>query len=153
MRLQPEGRAATVNAALVLLAPVAFLAYADYTMDAVRPYTPTLLTSFARAVPGLLGAAPIAALVAWRTYAHARAYRQNPRTVWRGPVESAAVGAAIALVILVRATAGTWAREPAHLVAAYIGFYVGATALAGLLLGLVLAASALAVVHLPSRSH
>jgi hypothetical protein len=127
------------------------MTYADYTWDAVRPYEPTLVSSTLRALPVLFGAAPIAVVVGWRTYVHARSYRQRPRTVWHGPAESAAIGGGIALLILVRATAATWAREPSHLVLAYIAFYVGATALAGLLLGVVLATSALVVLHVPRR--
>lgn len=149
---RPECLAAIVNAGVTLTAPAALAAYADYTWDAVRPFAPTLVSSAARAVPVLLAFIPVSLLVAWRTYVHARAYRRNPRTIWRGPLESAAIGGGIALVIMVGATAGTWAREPPHLVAGYIAIYVFLTALIGLVLGVVLAAAALVVVHLSRRS-
>jgi hypothetical protein len=76
---------------------------------------------------------------------NARRYLVQASTVWRGPVEAAAIGGGIALTITVRATAVTWFREPPHFVVAYIGFYVTAAALAGLVVGLVLAGTALLV--------
>lgn len=100
------------------------------------------------ALPVAFGLAPVALLVAWRTYKHARAYRRSHFTVWRGPAESAAIAGALAFLVMAPATAATWAREPAHLVIAYISFYVGAAALVGLCVGLVLAATALMVLRL-----
>jgi type III secretory pathway component EscS len=49
---------------------------------------------------------------------------------------------------MTRATAGTWGREPFHLIILYIAAYVAVAALAGLVLGLVLAAAALLAIHL-----
>jgi len=46
------------------------------------------------------------------------------------------------------ATAQTCTRRPAYLVMAYIAFYVGATAAVGLVFGLLLAATALLVIHI-----
>ena len=51
----------------------------------------------------------------------------------------------------VSATAGTWSREPSLLIIAYIAFYVIATALIGLMLGVVLAATAMLVLRLRGR--
>ena len=128
-----------------MLAPTIAAARTIYTSTAVRPSPPTVLSSMIEALPVALGLAPVALLVGWRTYNHARRYRRNHFTAWRGPAESAAFAGAIALLVMARATAATWAREPAHLVIAYIAFYVGATALVGLCVGLVLAATALLV--------
>lgn len=145
---QPEFQAAAVNAALILIVPGVWSAYLDYTWDAVRPLPPTVLSSAIKALPIVAALMPIALLVAWRSHFHARAYRLNPRTVWRGPVESAGIAGGIALSVMLMATAQTWSRQPAHLVAAYIALYVSATAVVGLVLGLLLAASALLVIHL-----
>ena len=143
----PACQAAALNGALILLAPAVGVAYGDYTWTAVRPFPPTVLSSAVSALP-YFGLAPVSLLVAWRTYVHACAYRRKPTTAWRGPVESAAIGGGIALMLLVPATALSWGRQPSSLVIAYIAFYVGAAALAGLVLGLVLAATALLVLHL-----
>ena len=142
-----EFQAATVNAALVVFVPAVAAAYGDYTWDAVRPSPPTVFSSSLRALPFAVFCIPVALWVAWRTHFHAQAYRRRPSTLWRGPLESAATGGVLALAVLFPATLPTWSREPYYLVLAYIAFYVVATALVGLALGLVLAASALAVLH------
>ncbi len=145
---QPEHQAAALNGALILIVPAVWLAYGDYTWEGGRPTPPTVLSSAVRALPVLLWLAPVSLLVAWRTYVHACAYRLKPITVLRGPVESAAISGGIALMLMVRATALSWSRQPFYLVIAYIAFYVGATALAGLVWGLLLAATALLVLRL-----
>ena len=145
---QPELKAAALNGGLILLLPPIWAAYLIYTSTAVRPSPATLLSSAASAFPVMLGLAPVSLVVAWRTYVHARAFRLRTITVWRGPVESAAIGGGIALLLMVRATAVSWGQQPFYLIIAYIAFYVGATALAGFVLGLVLAATALLVLHL-----
>ena len=145
---QPEFTAAVLNGGLVLLLPAIWAGYLDYTWTAVRPSPPTLLSSAVSALPVLVILAPVSLAVACRTFVHARAFRVKPTTVWRGPVESAAVGGGIALLIMIPATALTWGREPFHLVVLYIAIYVAVTALAGLVLGLVLAAAALLAIRL-----
>jgi hypothetical protein len=145
---QAEFQAALFNAALVLFGPAAFAAYLDYTWDGgVRPSPPTVLSSTLRALPVAVFCVPVSLWVCWRTSVHARAYRRKPSTVWRGPLESAATGGAIAFALLLPATLPTFAREPFYLVLGYITFYVVATALVGLGLGIFLAASALVAVH------
>jgi hypothetical protein len=145
---QPAFRAAVLNGGLILLVPSLWAAYLNYTWTAVRPFPPTVISSAVSAVPVLFVLAPVSLVVAWRTYVHARAFCVKPTTVWRGPVESAALGGGIALLIMIRATAATWGREPFHLVILYIAFYVAATAWAGLVLGLVLAGAALLAIRL-----
>lgn len=140
--------AALANGSITLLAPTLLAAIAVYRSETVRPVPPTALSSTLDALPVAAGALPIAVLVAWRTYVHAHAYRFANGSVWRGPSESAAIAGGLAAVIMLNATARTWRREPFHLVAAYIGFYVGATAFLGLVLGLALAATALLVLRL-----
>jgi MFS family permease len=144
---QPEWRAAALNGALMLIVPMAWLAYGDYTWEVGRPSPPTMLSSTLRSIPVALGFAPVALLVVWRTYVHSRAYRLARSRVWRGPAESAGIAGGMALVVMAGATTAAWAREPASLVLAYIAFYAGAAALAGLALGILLAASALLVLH------
>lgn len=145
---EPEFQAAVLNGALILLVPTALAAYRDYTWEVARPFQPTLFSSVVRTLPILLGLAPVTLLVMWRSYVHAHAYRVEPLTVWRGPVESAGIAGGLALLVMFSGTAGTWSREPFLLVVAYIAVYVGATALAGLVLGLVLAATALLALHI-----
>lgn len=148
---EPAFMAAVLNGSLILFVPIMVSALAMYTSSAVRPSPPTLLSSIIEALPMVLALAPVALVVGWRTYIHARAYRRNRLTLWRGPAESAAIAGAIALMVMARATTATWAREPLHLVIAYISFYVGATALVGLAMGLVLTAMALLALHLQAR--
>ena len=145
---QPEFQAAALNAAIILIGPGVWSAYLDYTWDAVRPSAPTLFSSAIKALPIVALLLPISLLVAWRSHFHARAYRMNRSSVWRGRFESAAIAGGLALLVMLRATALTWSRQPAHLVVAYIGFYVGATAAVGRVLGLRLTATALLVLHL-----
>ena len=145
---QAEWHAALLNAGIVLFVPAVLAAYGDYTWTAVRPSPPTVLSSTVRALPVLLVFVPVSLWVAWRTHVHAQAYRRKPSTVWRGPLESAATGAVLALAVMIPATLPTFARQPFYLVLAYIAFYAVATALVGLILGLVLAASALIAMHL-----
>jgi hypothetical protein len=142
-----EFQAAMVNAALIVFVPAGFAAYGDYTWDAARPSPPTIFSASLRALPLAVFCIPVGLWVAWRTHFHAQAYRRRPSTLWRGPLESAATGGVLALAVLFPATLPTWAREPFYLVMAYIAFYVVATAAVGLALGLALAATALAVLH------
>ena len=147
-RDRPALMAAVVNGSLIVFVPAIVAAFAIYRSTAVRPVPPTALSSIVAVLPVALGLSPIALLVAWRTYVHARAYRLSHRTAWRGPVESASIAGGLAALVMLRPTAETWARQPFYLVAAYIGFYVGATAVAGFTLGLALAVMALFVLRL-----
>ena len=148
---QTAGRAAIVNAALIVLVPFAFLTYADYISDAVRPVPRTLPMAAGYAVRTLITVLPIllplSFFVGWRTYVHARAYRERRASVWRGPLESAAVAGGIALLVMLRMTMPVWTSRPPLLLAGYISFYVIGTAIAGLLLGMMLASTALLVLR------
>jgi len=148
---QPAWRAAVFNGALIVVLPIAWVAYADYTSKAVHPYEPTPIRSLLHALPGVMTLLPLALLTGWRTYVRAEAYRVSRSGLWRGPLEAAAVGGAIALVVLLPATALTWFRRPPLLVAAYIGFYVVGTAVIGLLLGLVFIATTFLVLRVRGR--
>jgi hypothetical protein len=145
-------RAAIVNGLLIVLVPATWLAYADYTSDAVRPVRPTLLSSASYAWPVVAGGLPVALLVGWRSLVHARGYLAKTRSGWGGVVESAAVAAAYALFTMVRMTAATWTRQSAPLVAAYIAVYVAGTAIVGVMVGLVLAATAHVALRLGRRA-
>jgi hypothetical protein len=142
-------RAAAVNAALFALVPVAVLGVSDYTADVFRPVPRTVLASAAYAGRTLAFLFPVSLFVGWRTFVNARGYCAGTTSVWRGPFESAATAAAIALIVVVMSTGdGFWTR-PASVVAAaipayilYTGFYVVASAFVGLLIGLLLAATA-----------
>ena len=142
---EPPIQAALVNGTLMMLLPAAFVVYNDYTAETVRPYAPSIARAVIRAVPVLIVCAPVAILVAWRSYVHALAYVQRRGAIWRGPLESAAIAGGLALAQMIVMTLATWAREPAPRVAAYIAFYAIAFAFIGLLLGIVLAGTAMLV--------
>jgi hypothetical protein len=99
----------------------------------------------------MLALSPFSMLVIWRSYVHARAYRIRPSSVWRGPCEAAAIAGGLALLVMLAATARTWSREPSGLIFEYISFYVIATALVGLMTGVVLAATAMLVLRVRDR--
>jgi len=139
----PAVQAAALNGALILVVPAVCLAYGDYTWDAVRPSPPSLLSSALRALPVVAPLTPVSLLVIWRSYVHARSYRLRPLSAWRGPCEAAGIAGGLALLVMLVATAGTWRREPPFLVVKYIGVYVVATALVGLMLGIALAITAM----------
>jgi hypothetical protein len=141
-------QAAFANGAVMLIAPLALVTYADYTSTAVRPYSQTIVRAVLHALPVLLVTIPVTFLVAWRTYVHARAYRLRPIAAWRGPFEATAIAGGIALLVMLRVTAATWGRRPTGLVVAYIGIYVLGTAVVGLLLGLLFAGVALLVLRI-----
>jgi len=147
----PKVQAAVLNGALVLVGPAVWAAYTDYTWDAVRPFQPTVFSSAIRALPVMLAFTPVSLLVVWRSYVHARAYRIRPLSVWRGPCEAAAIAGGLALLAMIWATAGTWSREPSLLIIEYIAFYVIATAVVGLIIGVVLAATAMLVLRVRGR--
>ena len=146
-RREPEFQAAVVNGVLILLlVPVAAF-YSYSTSDAVSPVGVAFRSALAITALGLLLVAPVAFVAALRTYVHARSYRINPATVWRGPGESAAIFGGIALLLMVRATAANWSLFPFYQVIGYIAFYVAATAIVGFVFGLALAGVALLVIH------
>lgn len=126
-------------------------AYSDYTWDAVRPFQPTVFLSAVRALPVMLAFTPVSLLVVWRTYVHAQAYRIRPLSVWRGPCEAAAIAGGLALLLMVSATAGTWGREPSLLIIEYVAFYAIATALVGLMIGVVFGATAILILRVRGR--
>lgn len=120
----PSGRdsaawlAAVVNGSLILVVPAILTAAAIFRSEALLPAPPTLQPSVAGASRVMLGLSPIAAIVVWRTYVRAHAYRLSHRGMWRGPVESALMAGGIATLIMLRATSSTWGSQPSYLVAA-----------------------------------
>ena len=142
-------RAAIVNAVLFTLVPVAVLTVSDYTADVFRPAPRTVLASAAYALRTLAFLFPVSLFVGWRTFVNARGYCTGTISVWRGPVESAATAGAIALLVVLMSTGdGFWARPLSVVLPAipgyilYTGVYVVGTAIVGLLIGLLLAATA-----------
>ncbi len=150
-RFVPEEWAALVNAFVVMSVPSAFKVYAwlearahpRATVSAVPAPDSLISTLAALAVPfGLF--LPVAALVAWRTHAHAKRVRNAGDTGWRGVFEAMAVGATLPIIFMV----SLMVRIDPLGAAAYGGAYLLIGVAIGGAIGLVLRAFALIVLRL-----
>jgi hypothetical protein len=141
-------QAAVVNAVLFVLVPVAWLTYAEYTGEGMRPAIRTFPASAAYALRSLLILFPVSLFIGWRTYVLARGYSDGRTSVWRGPLESAAVGGVSALLFILTAT--PVARTAQRLLSAAVPLALVAIegAIVGLALGLTLAGVALLVLRI-----
>lgn len=142
-------RAAIVNAVLFTLVPVAVLTISDYTADVFRPAPRTVLASTAYALRTLAFLFPVSLFVGWRTFVNARGYCTGTISVWRGPIESAATAGAGSLLFVLMSTGdGFWTRPALEIIESIPSYAFGTalvvvgTAIVGLLLGLLLAATA-----------
>jgi hypothetical protein len=151
----PENVAAVVNASLVLALPVAFAVALwiglgfDTDRVTVTPYSEAWLALVNVLQMGvfLVLISPLALLAGWRTWVHARRYREGSGTGWQGVIEAGAVGVAIAFWIL----AGPIAMHPVQ-APPYVMFYGGAALILGLIIGLVLRMTAILVLKLQGSS-
>jgi hypothetical protein len=141
---RPEAAAAIVNGLLVLVTPPGLLLGGSVFLrdsEAVRPdgasvLLPAILTGL-QMVPKLV---PWAALAAWRTWVHARRWREHRGSGWQGVAEAGACGFAVALKILAH---GILSR-PAE-AAPFVIAYGGPALILGLAAGLMLRGTALLV--------
>jgi hypothetical protein len=152
-RREPEAVAATVNALLVLVSPIAFVAALAAVSNADTTRTTVVAFPARAALMNLATAAliveatlPLALFAGWRTWSHARRYRSGLGTGWQGVGEGGATGLLIALAIL----SPHIARRPFD-APPYIAVYGGFALVLGLSLGLVLWTSAMIVLRL--REH
>ncbi len=153
---QPETVAAYVNATLVLLVPVGLAIAASIGMW----LTPSNSSTTAHATPlperMLLGVAavalfvvlflPLAVIAGWRTWVHARRYRNLEGGGWRGVFEAGVLGFFIAIWILRRGIETRPADAPPYVIA-----YGGGAALIGITIGLILRTVAVVTLKLTSR--
>lgn len=143
---RPEAAAAIVNGLLVLLTPPGLLLAGSVFLrdpEAVRPegasvMWPAILTGL-QMVPKLL---PFAALAAWRTWVHARRWREHRGSGWQGVAEAGACGFAVALKILAHGILTRPAEAPPFIVA-----YGGPALILGLAAGVTLRITALLVLR------
>lgn len=101
-RLAPEELAAIVNAGVMLLVPCVFLLVSWWLQppsDTVPAWISSMRWDASRMVFALAGpmgvAMPFAAIVAWRTFVHAKHYLVRRDRWWQGFAEAAGVGAVI----------------------------------------------------------
>ena len=143
----PEDVAALVNAVLVLLLPLVLLTVGMFVFPSasviVRPEE-SFYVSTARVVMNgalvLVPLAPFAMLAGWRTWVHARRYRDGRGNGWQGVVEGGTAGF-VAVFFMFSRDFATRPREAS----AYVIAYGGASALVGLAFGLVLWTAAVLV--------
>ena len=129
-RGRPEAAAAVVNAALIVLVPLALLWLEHLRLGAVVD-----AAMLARSAAMLL---PLAALTAWRTWVHAKRWRALQPTGWQPVAEAAATAVVMALAYLARGILTRPADAPA-----YVLIYAGGALILGAILGLILRTTAL----------
>ena len=153
LRTRPEAIAGIVNAVVIMLIPAALLLAGAMSASEggnALAYTGTpseiAAKKFAdRILPVLLAVlmfSPVAAFAGWRTWVHARRYRQG-ETGGRGVLEAGMAGLLIALVALAVPTVRNPSQAPPYLIV-----YGGGSFLVGLLLGCVLWITAVAALYL-----
>ena len=150
--------ATVVNAMIVLLLPGLVLllfailgsidpAFADETVYA-RPVSPLVRAAWL-SIGAIYVTAPLAAVTAWRTWIHATKWQMHHQTWW-GVAEAGAVGALLVIVMLVPPvlTAAIALRSLWGFAA--IAVYAVLGGLVGLVLGLMLQVTAIAVLKMVS---
>ena len=154
-RRHPEDVAAFVNAVLTFLLPAAlllalFAVHSTSGLDSNASVTVHPDRSFFELTGEFLSAwastaklfVPFSLIAGWRTWVHARRYREGRGTGWQGVVEAGVLGLLAALLVLSR---GILTRPADAL--PYIIVYGWGAAFVGLAFGLVLRTSAHAVLR------
>ena len=154
MRRCPEAMAALVNGLVVWLLPVGISALftigsglgigasdtnTTVYADGWTPWDPIIATALKFGVVML----PFAVVAAWRTWVHARRRREFGASGWQGVRDAGACGLAAVLIVM---TPGIF-THPAQALPYVLGLGVYAVP-CGLLIGLLLRASALIVLKL-----
>jgi hypothetical protein len=149
VRRRPEDVAAIVNALLVVLMPFGALLVGSLIFDdnsvTVRPSRSGIVSAATLVYQiGFVVAlfVPLALLAGWRTWVHARRYRERQGTGWQGVAEAGALGIILALAVLAH---GILSRPADAL--PYVVFYGGAALILGLAIGVVLRMTALLVLR------
>lgn len=145
-RLRLANRVALANGAVFLLIPFLLvmslqLASTGMQNGSVTVHAggdPGLGDYFLRALAALVFCTPVAAVVVWRTQAHALARVDDNASGWWGVGEAAAIGFSVAMTVLLPGILLRPLEAPPYVIS-----YGGAAALIGALLGLLLRTTAL----------
>ena len=146
---KPEVVAAAVNGAIVMLIPFALFVVAwasDNGSSVSARVSPWYIFALRQVIVAGMILTPFAgfALVAgWRTWVHARTYRERGTGSWQGVLEAGGLGLILALLILLPASVRSPLQAPPYLIA-----YGGGALTLGLALGLLLRTTALLTLKL-----
>jgi hypothetical protein len=156
---RPYDRQATlvalVNAAVVMLLPIAFasgvaLFRRDPNGSTVVGYLPAgehyrKLAQFW--VSYVIGVSPFAMAAAWRTFVHTKRWFESGAVGWRGVLEAGACGFIAAVIVLLPGILTRPLQAPPYVIA-----YGGISAVLGLVIGVVLWTTATLAVRLFDRA-
>jgi hypothetical protein len=147
--------AAVVNGLIVLVLPFAVAAVGSSMgfgrMENSVTVHPPGWSGLLAAIQGLIAVGmvllPFAVLAAWRTWVHARRWRDRGDRGWQGVAEAGACGVGAALLVLLPGIV----TRPMD-AAPYVTVYGGAALVVGLVVGLLLRMAALVVLKLTNSA-
>ncbi len=151
MRIRSENLAAAVNGLIVLLLPLVVAAVGSCIgtgrmQNSVTVHPPGW-SAFLAGLQALIAVdrvlLPFAALAAWRTWVHAKRWRDRGDRGWQGVAEAGVCGAGTAVLVLMPGIV----TRPMD-AAPYIAVYGGAALIVGLVVGLFLRTAAGVVLKL-----
>ena len=147
---RPEGRAAVINAALVVLLPLASILIVSMGADSSKIVRPAASARLQYAIANLFDTVaylviflPLALVAGWRTWVHASRYREGTGTGWQGVAEAGGLGLILGLGVLARGIVTRPADAPP-----YVIFYGGVALIVGVAIGLILRVTTLGVLKL-----
>jgi hypothetical protein len=118
--------------------------------NTVRPSSPSgyayVTDRFLHIATAVIPFVPFALIVGWRTWVHAKRYRQGQGTGWQGVAEGGAIGFVFALIILRIGIVTRPAEAPP-----YVLVYGGLAVIVGLAIGVVLRLTGILVLKLQRR--
>lgn len=159
LRSHPENAAAIANALVVLLGPVVLLLLGSLVADSSDTSVTVRAPGAGSAVTDLIGLLVVvlptmagpATIAGWRTLVLAKQWQTDGTGSWRGVLEAGAAAFGIALLVLSPGILTRPREAPPYVIA-----YGGAAMILGLLVGLILRATALIVLRsidpLPSEA-
>ena len=152
-RRRPEDVAAVVNALLVLLVPIGIFIIGSIGFNSSGAVRARVSSPLAYVAENLFQVAgfmvlfiPLAMIVGWRTWVHAKRVCEHEGTGWQGVAEAGALGFLLAIGVL----AAGILTQPAKALP-YVAFYGGAALLIGVVLGCGLRATGLLVLKYCDR--
>ena len=157
--MRAEYAAALTNFLLLLLIAVGLSIASPLSnrSDAVVYADPAKAAVTTVLIPALV-AAPLGALVFWRTWVHAQRFLTQATTGWQGVFEAGALGFALTLpfvlpgVVLRQFNPGAWGQPQAFVLGlGYVGVYGLVGLVPGLVLGFMLRLSAMLVLLVHRR--